>query len=260
MTVRQVFYQLEIREFVPKTENGYKQTAKNLLHMRKNGILPYKFITDNTRWIRKVRSYSTLEKCLEYTKQSYRKNIWAFQPCYVEIWIEKEALIGVIDDVTSQYDVPLVPCKGYPSETLLFDAAEDIKLQNKPTHIYYFGDFDPTGKDIPRHIEKTLREFGAEFTFEVKAVTPKQIRILNLPTRPTKKKDTRAKNWEEDSVELDAIPPRILPKLVEECIVEHMDLLAWAETRKIEKLERETLSYIMGLQSGTSTQFGDVTG
>src|SRR5208283_1264705 len=106
----------------------------------------------NTRWARRAQTFETLEKCLEYTRETYRKSLWAFQPCYVEIWIEKEALIGVIDEVTMKYDVPLMPCRGYPSETFLFSAAQYIKRQNKPTYIYYFGDFDPTGKDIPRHI------------------------------------------------------------------------------------------------------------
>nr|WP_292426284.1 hypothetical protein [Methanoregula sp.] len=171
MTVRQVFYQLETRGFVPKTENGYRQTAKHLLKMRKIEVIPYHFITDNTRWIRRPRTYQDLDDFLAISKETYRRSVWVMQPVYVEIWIEKEALIGVIIDTTSSYDVPLVPCKGYPSETLLYEAAEEIQQQHKPAFIYYFGDYDPTGQDIPRHIEKTLRSFGADFTFKVVAVT-----------------------------------------------------------------------------------------
>ena len=259
MTVRQVFYQLETRRFVPKTENGYKQTAKNLLKMRKSGIIPYHFITDNTRWIRRPQTYRDLADFLAISKETYRRSVWAFQPVYVEIWIEKEALIGVINETTRIFDVPLVPCKGYPSETLLYEAADDIKRQNKPAYIYYFGDFDPTGKDIPRHIEKTLRGFGAEFSFEVMAVTDEQIQTYHLPTRPTKKKDTRAKKWQGDSVELDALPPRILRDMVKSCIERHIDSKNLEITKKSEDLERETLEQIMS-QLGTSPQFGDVTG
>ncbi len=253
MTVRQMFYQLETRGYVEKSENGYRLTAKNLVQMRKRGVIGYEFITDNTRWARRAHTFETLEKCLEYTRETYRKSLWVFQPCYVEIWIEKEALIGVIDEVTMKYDVPLMPCKGYPSETFLFSAAQYIKRQNKPTYIYYFGDFDPTGKDIPRHIEKTLREFGADFTFEVMAVTEDQIRDFGLPTRPTKKSDTRAKGWNKDSVELDAITPKALRELVEVCIVKHMDLKSWNRVLETEKAERETLNNFFK-QLGTSTQ------
>ena len=146
-----------------------------------------------------------------------------------------------------------MPCKGYPSETFLFSAAQYIKRQNKPTYIYYFGDFDPTGKDIPRHIEKTLREFGADFTFEVMAVTEDQIRDFGLPTRPTKKSDTRAKGWNKDSVELDAITPKALRELVEVCIVKHMDLKSWNRVLETEKAERETLNNFFK-QLGTRTQ------
>jgi hypothetical protein len=242
MTVRQVFYQLETRGFVPKTENGYRQTAKHLLKMRKIVVIPYHFITDNTRWIRRPRTYQDLEHFLAISKETYRRSVWVMQPVYVEIWIEKEALIGVIIDTTSSYDVPLVPCKGYPSETLLYKAAEEIKQQHKPAFIYYFGDYDPTGQDIPRHIEKTLRGFGADFTFEVVAVTEKQIQTYKLPTRPTKGKDTRAKNWPGDSVELDAFPPRILRDMVKTCIERHIDKMLLEYTIKSEDFERETLA------------------
>ena len=259
MTVRQVFYQLETREFVPKTENGYQQTAKNLLKMRKVEVIPYHFITDNTRWIQRPETYQGLEDFLTSSKETYRRSVWTLQPEYVEIWIEKMALVGVIEEITTLYDVPLVPCKGYPSETLLYEAAEDIKLQNKPTYLYYFGDFDPTGKDIPRHIEKTLRGFGVEFTFEVVAVTEEQIKTYNLPTRPTKKRDTRAKKWEGDSVELDALPPRILREMVKTCIERHIDPFLLDITKKSEDLERKTIEQILS-QLGTSTQFGDATG
>ena len=259
MTVRQVFYQLETRGIVPKTENGYKITAKNLLKMRKIRIIPYHFITDNTRWIRKPRTYQHLSDFLEISRETYRRSVWASQLVYVEIWIEKEALLGVVNNITSEYDVPLVPCKGYPSETLLYEAADDIKRQNKPVYIYYFGDYDPTGKDIPRHIEKTLRSFGAIFTFEVVAVTEEQIHTYKLPTRPTKKKDTRAKDWQGGSVELDALPPRILRDMVKKCIERHVDNKLLELTKKTEDFERETIEQ-MRSQLGTSPQFGDTIG
>jgi hypothetical protein len=260
MTVRQVFYQMEVRGYTPKTEQGYTQVAKALVAMRRAGIIPYRFIADHTRWVRKPDSYSSLQAGLEASQETYRRDLWEHQSDRVEIWIEKEALMGVIDGITAKYDVPLYPCKGYPSHSFLYAAAESIKDDDKPTFIYYFGDHDPSGKDIPRAIQETLEEFGAEFTFEIVAVTPEQIDVLNLPTRPTKRTDSRSKNWRGgESVELDAIPPDYLRGMVKQCIVQHINLAAYEMLRRIEAAEKETLAAMIK-QLGTSTQFGTAQG
>ena len=57
------------------------------------------------------------------------------------------------------------------------------------------------------------------FTFEELAVTPEQIEGWGLPTRPTKKSDSRTPGFIEKygdvgSVELDAVDPRTLRALV----------------------------------------------
>ena len=188
MTVRQVFYQATVAGIVEKSEAGYNKVQTDLVQMRKAGELPYAWLADNTRWQRKPRTFDSVEQALQDTAQFYRKSLWADADCYVEIWLEKDALAGVVYPVTDLYDVPLMVARGYASLSFLHSAAEYISDLDVPTYIYHFGDFDPSGVNAGEKIEETLREMApdAEIHFERIAVTPEQIEMWDLPTRPTK--------------------------------------------------------------------------
>lgn len=244
MTVRQVFYRLVSIGAIDKTEQEYKNVVVRLLgRMRREGMLPFGWIADNTRWVRRPQTFSSLEAALQATAQTYRRSVWYDAECNVEIWVEKEALAGVIYMVTSQWDVPLVPMRGYSSISLLHSVAEEIKASGKPTYIYFFGDRDPSGVDIDRVAEKDVRAFAgdAEIHFKRVAVLPSQIEELELPSRPTKKTDSRSRSFEGESVELDAISPTQLRMLVRACIEQHIDPDVLARIQRVEEAERDVL-------------------
>ena len=243
-TVRQVFYRLISSGVIDKTEGEYKNTVVRLLSsMRRSRVIPFDWIADNTRWQRKPRTYSSLQDALEMTAQFYRRALWDEQDTYVEIWLEKDALSSVLYEITARWDVPLMVTRGYPSLTFMQSAAHVIASIGKPTRIYYLGDYDPSGVNISTVIERNLREFApdAAIVFERIAVTPAQIIAMNLPTRPTKKSDSRAKNFQGESVEVDAIPPRVLKDLVESRITDHVDTQALRAVETAEESERELL-------------------
>ena len=226
MTVRQLFYRLVSRGTIGKTEAEYKGTVVRLtVEMRLAGEIPFDWLADNTRWMRKPQTHSGLEQALVRTTQAYRRSVWDTQASYVEIWLEKDALAGVLYEVTDPWDVPLMVTKGFASLSFLHSAAVTIRAIGKPTFLYYFGDHDPSGLEIPRSIEDRIRELApdAEIHFKRVAVTPEQIEAMALPTRPTKRTDSRSKNFAGDSVEVDAIEPAILRRLAEECITRHID-------------------------------------
>jgi hypothetical protein len=162
MTVRQVFYQATVRNLVEKSEAGYTKVQTDLVQMRRSGALPYDWLADNTRWQRKPRTFDSIEEALQNTAKFYRKSLWADADCYVEIWLEKDALSGVIYPVTSMYDVPLMVARGYASLSFLHTAAEYIASLDVPTYIYHLGDFDPSGVNAGEKIEQTLRELAPE--------------------------------------------------------------------------------------------------
>ena len=244
MTVRQVFYQLSNRGLIDKTEAEYKQTVIRLLGtMRLDGDLPFAWIADNSRWMRKPDTHSSLKNMLDITASAYRRALWDDQHVYVEIWLEKEALSGVVYPVTSKWDVPLMVTRGYPSLTFLHDAGDILGCEDREVYLYYFGDWDPSGLDIARNVQERLEEFSnnADINFERIAVTPEQVHQWSLPTRPTKKTDSRSRSFEGASVELDAIPPHELRGLVDECIVRHIDTDIYNKTLTAEASERELL-------------------
>ncbi|MCJ2093123.1 hypothetical protein MKK67_11535 [Methylobacterium sp. J-072] len=249
MTVRQVFYQLVHRGLIEKSEAQYQQTVVRLLtSMRIEGELPFAWIVDHSRRRLVTATQTSMAEAVEDTARFYRKSALRDAPAYVEIWVEKDALSGIMWDVTSVYDVPLLSSKGMPSITYLHTTAEQMKwewaVRDRPTYLYQFGDHDPTGALIPKTIEARLREFcpDVEFTMERVALTEAQITEHRLPTRPTKREGNRhAKGFEGESVELDALHPRTLKAMVTEVIERHIPASALAALRVAEESEREHL-------------------
>jgi len=260
MTVRQVFYQASVRGIVEKTEEGYRKVLSDLTVMRRNGGMPYSWLADSTRWQRRPTTYSGPREALEETARLYRKALWRDTNAHVEIWLEKEALAGVVVDVTDEFDVPLMVSRGYASLSFLSSSAEDIKEQDHPCYIYHFGDFDPSGVNAGEKIEETLREMApdAEIHFERLAVTEKQIAEWSLPTRPTKQSDSRAKNHGDISVELDAIEPRRLRQLVRDAIETHLPQDQFEVLKAAEESERRLLNLAaLNFDDSDDDDYGD---
>lgn len=252
-TVRQIFYALSVRGLVRKTQTEYKLTVVRLLvEMREAGTIPFSWIADNTRWMRKPTSFTSLDRALKASSEFYRRDLWASMPVYVEVWCEKDALAGVLMEETRAYDVPLMVARGYSSITFLHSAAQEIKTKGKPAYIYYFGDLDPSGVDAARDIETKLRRYApeAEIHFERPAVTREQVEQWNLPTRPTNTDDTRSKKFTGTSVELDAIPAAKLRELLRGCIERHVDQRQLEILRIAETSEREALVNMATLVKG----------
>ncbi|MBA3732281.1 MAG: hypothetical protein H0W93_08055 [Gammaproteobacteria bacterium] len=254
-TVRQAFYQAEIAGVVEKTEAGYDKVQRALADMRRAGTLPYGWIADNTRWQRRPITYGNPAEAIGEVARFYRKDLWRDADVYVEIWLEKDALSGVIYPATSQYDVPLMVARGYSSLSFLHGSAEYIAALDVPAYVYHLGDFDPSGVNAAETIETTLRELApcAEIHFERIAVLPEQILAWDLPTRPTKATDTRAKRFGyTESVELDAIHPDTLRDLVAGVIEKHLPPERYALLQVAEASERKFLEQWASVAKGAA--------
>jgi hypothetical protein len=258
-TVRAVFYQASVHGIVGKDEAGYRRVQRDLVTLRQEGRIPFGWIVDGTRWMRKPRTFDSLAHALADTAQFYRRSLWQRADTYLEVWIEKDALAGTIFPVTSEFDVPLMVARGYASLTFLHEAAEAIAAQQRPVSILHLGDYDPSGINAAEKIEETLRTYApeADITFRRLAVTDEQIQRLNLPSRPTKASDSRAAGWgDRGSVELDAIDPRVLRNLLRgeiEAILPEHEL---AVLREAEASERELLQAIATQYEATADGSG----
>ena len=191
-----------------------------------------------------------IHEALEDTAATYRKALWRDAGSYVEIWLEKDALSGAILQITDKFDVPLMVARGYSSETFLHTFGNYMAAVKKPCFVYHFGDFDPSGQDAVRAVEKGLRQHAgnAEIHFERIAVTRRQIDEWNLPSRPTKQSDSRAKGFSALSVELDAIDPNQLRALVNEAIERHLPPHEYRVLLAAEESERQAIvAFVRGM-------------
>ncbi len=261
MTVRQLYYQMEMRGYVGKTDADYDRVQYHCLQMRRDGTIPYWKIRDLSRVRRKVAQYTGLQDLLERSLELYRRDYWAFQAVNVEVWCEKEALLGVVGPVCDEYGVTFVAAKGFDSESLAYESAAELKELGKPTHVYYFGDHDPSGWWIVHNLQERLRGFGADVTVRHMAVHPWQVEQWRLPTREAKRGDSRYRGFVErfastQCTELDALPPDLLQRYVRACIESEIDFDAWRRVQLGEAQERLTLESLKVIPWQPGARYG----
>jgi hypothetical protein len=255
MTVRQVFYQAVVRGYVNKTDkgpgNGYGFVQRDLVIMRRNGMIPYEWIVDESRRMRSPAVWDSLEEYIEEIPDGYRRNLLVDYDFSIQVWLEKEALIGVVEPITDKWCVPLCPAKGYSSLSFLHSAGRELERLGKQIIILYLGDYDPSGQDALATVERDLPEHAPNaaalgFDFRVLAVTPEQIEELALPTRPTKTTDTRAESFGSDeSVELDAIEPNVLRQILDDALATCFPPDALERNEEQEEADQDELGQLL---------------
>jgi hypothetical protein len=260
VTVRGVFYLASSAGLVPKDDTkGYRPVQRELLKMRREGIIPWGCITDGSRTVYGHNRYGSLEFYARQVARNYRRDYWHGSPEYVEIWLEKEALRGVISPVViDEFGLDLFVTKGQPSVTYLYEAAENISLGERPTFVYVLSDHDPGGLRIFDRIKEELRNFvdgAADLTVRRLALTPYQVGLYDLPTRPGKEKDPNAAAFNRmwgDCVELDAMPPNTLRALIREKLENHINPEYLRQLKLAEREERQGLRDIQDLIGGAA--------
>ena len=221
---------------------------RRLVAIRERHLIPYSWITDNVRTVRGYDRYRSAQDYARVAAEFYRRDYWADSPVRVEVWLEKDALAGVLTPVVvEECGLDLYVTRGYASVSYLQSAAEFIRRDGRPTHVYLLTDFDPSGLSIASTVTVELmnRSLPTEVHVERLAVTREQIDEYSLPERPTKQTDSRARAFMRthgtNSVELDALPPAVLRTLVRESIEQHMDSDRLRTLQLAEEQERDLL-------------------
>jgi hypothetical protein len=255
ITVRGAFYQAVNRGLVPKdATKGYRLVQRRLLKLRESLDIPYGWITDGSRTVYGHARYRDADEFAQTVKTRYRQDYWSEADEYVEIWIEKDALAGVVMPVVvDEFGLDLHVTRGFASVTYLQAAAENIMLEERPVYVYLFTDYDPAGMNIADRVEQELWERAGDdcmIHVERVAVTPEQIRAYDLPTRPTKQSRRKSPTYYEAthggvSVELDAMPPDVLRRTIRERIERHMDPWRLEQMRMVEREERDGLARLL---------------
>ena len=264
LTLRQLFYQFVSKNLIANTEKEYNALGSAVNEGRLRGMLNWDHVVDRTRNIRSVPHWVDPANIVRDAASSFRVDKWKRQPAYIEVWIEKDALIGVISRVCRELDVPYFSCRGYTSQSEMWRAAERIAEAMDNDHrkkengiIIHLGDHDPSGIDMTRDIQDRLNMFlsGGEFdmrrdmdwiTVNRVALTIDQINELNPPPNPAKFTDSRAKDYiakyGASSWELDALSPEYMNDLIRDTILAYRDEDLWDEDVAIEIEYRAELS------------------
>jgi hypothetical protein len=229
LTLRQVYYQLVSRDIIENSERSYKNIGELINNGRLAGLIDWQAIEDRTRFIRSLSHWDSPREIIETAARSYHIDLWADQPFYVEVWVEKDALIGVIEQTAQGYDVSCFSCKD--------------------CIIIHLGDHDPSGLDMSRDIRKRMAMFGAVVRVDRIALNMPQIKQYNPPPNPAKITDTRAteyiKQYGAESWELDALEPAELDRLIRKQIEIYLDRKKYDRAKRKEERERAKIQKII---------------
>jgi hypothetical protein len=256
-SVRHVFYRMtdpRLPVSVEKTESGYEQVQNRLVKMRRDGKVPYGWITDATRRGFFVNTFGDAGNFIQRISGLYRSELWERTDNYVEVWCESRSIAGVIQGVCTELAVPLYPSGGFTSLTLAFQAAEHINAvyDEREVTILYIGDYDPAGVLIDVSIERELRghlDEDVSLSFERIGITEEQINELDLPTKPRKKGDKRAVHIER-TVEAEAMPAGTMRELLRAGIEALLPPRALEVAKEAERSERAVLAGLVNLARG----------
>ena len=263
LTVRQIYYKFVANGWIPEqwydpkieSDNCMKTYGKlqRLINVgRLAGHIDWYAITDITRKVRQNSHWDSPASVVQACIDQYQIDKWENQEYRPEVWIEKDALIGVIRTICNELDVSYFSCRGYTSQSEIWKAAQRLL---KYTHrgqtpiVIHLGDHDPSGLDMTRDIRERLITFmmyeGVEpASVERIALNQDQISQYNPPPNPTKLSDSRA-DWYisqhgYDCWELDALDPKVIEKLIEDAITDVVDIDLYNEDLQEESNQRDS--------------------
>lgn len=256
LTVRQLYYQLVSRGYIPNTRPEYKKLVKTLTDARLAGMISWHAIIDRTRILIGNSHWDQPSDVIRSAEASFQIDKWDGQPYRVEVWIEKDALRGVISGVCRELDISQFACRGYISQSELWRSARRMKRSQNDGQIPYIihlGDHDPSGIDMTRDISDRLElfELGTEgIDFHVKriALNFDQVQQYDPPPNFAKEKDSRTEAYSSeyghDSWELDALEPSVIVNLIREHVGIIRDDKKWQELVEKERRYKQQLTQI----------------
>jgi hypothetical protein len=252
LTLRQLYYQFVSRDVIPNTQRSYKNLGSVVNDARLAGLIDWDTIVDRTRELRTLPHWNDPSDIVEACTMQFNVDRWARQKYRPEVWIEKDALVGVFERVCQKLDVPLFSCRGYTSQSEMWGAAQRMlahRRRKQTPVIFHFGDHDPSGKDMSRDIVDRIELFtGKSLKFERLALNIDQVEQYGPPPNPAKITDSRASayiaEFGDESWELDALEPAVLAALVRRGIEGVMDKDRMEEATLEQTRHRETLSLV----------------
>jgi hypothetical protein len=263
LTLRQVYYQLVARDVIENKERSYKNLGNLISDARLAGLIDWRAIEDRTRNVRANSHWDSPSDIIHSAAYSFAYDKWEDQDYYVEVWIEKDALVGVVGQIASKLDVAYFSSRGYASQSEMWAAAQRLDQKSNGGRvtpvILHLGDHDPSGMDMSRDIEDRLQLFGVAPIFRRIALTMDQIEEFLPPPNPTKVTDTRAgayiSEFGYECWELDALRPDVMEQLIRKHVTEFCDAERFQAAEKREKQAKTLLRTVADNWSDIETNF-----
>lgn len=258
LTLRQLYYQFVSRDLMANKQQNYKRLGDVLDKGRQAGLIDWAAIEDRTRNLERLPMWGNAGDFLRSVMPQYRSNPWLTQPYYVEVWIEKDALTGIIEGVCNEFRIPFFACRGYVSQSEMYDAAQRLKFHarnNRQPIILHLGDHDPSGVHMSKDNQDRLDLLSRDCGVKIRrlALTLDQIREYDPPENPAKDTDSRfegysdmmiAEGYDPDDVpswELDALDPDVIDRPIRDELDEIIYPDAWNTFVQWESAEKEAL-------------------
>lgn len=266
LTLRQVYYQMVARDIIPNNQRSYKNLGSLINDARLAGLIDWNAIEDRTRNLRGNSHWSTPGSVIDSAAYSYHLDHWKGQRNYLEVWVEKDALIGIVGQICRRLDVNHFSCRGYVSQSEMWSAAGRLKRHydaGQNIVLLHLGDHDPSGKDMSRDIVERLSLFGVEvISFRRLALNMDQIETYNPPPNPAKLTDSRAagyiREFGRESWELDALEPQVITDLIRDNVEEFRDDTAYEKVVSQEREEKQFLEELATNWSGVSENWDEI--
>lgn len=251
LTLRQLYYQFVSRDLIPNTERSYKNLGSAISDGRDAGMIDWDAIEDRGRGLSAWLIEEDEKSVLDMIEYRFALDFWQRQNCYVEVWVEKDALSSVIERACRKRSVPYMACKGYLSASEAWRAGQRFEdaagMGCERLVMIHLGDHDPSGIDMTRDNGERLQLYSRGADIEVRriALNMDQVRRYDPPENPAKVTDTRAadyiRKYGEHSWELDALEPSVLEELIEREVSDLIDEELWDETEVEQRGRREIL-------------------
>lgn len=251
LTLRQLYYQFVARGIIPNSDREYKKLGSVVNNGRLAGLIDWEAITDRTRPSRGNNHWDSPQDIIEACANQFRIDTRADQDCYVEVWVEKDALLGIVEQICTKLDVPYFSCRGYVSQSSMWEAAQRFtrEEESRETILIHLGDHDPSGVDMSRDIQSRLNMFGATVEVERIALLMDQIDKYNPPPNPAKITDSRCQgyidNYGEESWELDALEPQVITELISDAVANYTHFARWEKQKKIQTNHRKDMKKVV---------------
>ena len=261
LTLRQLYYQLVSRDVIPNSQKEYSKLGDAVNDARLSGLIDWNAIEDRTRELGINSHWAEPSEVIVSAAFSYHNDLWRFQRWRPEVWVEKDALEGVVESACRPLDVPFFSCRGYTSQTAMWEASQRLLRHAKSRApglvglqkpiIFHLGDHDPSGIDMSRDIKERLELFtGLSIEFRRLALNMDQIEQYGPPPNPAKTTDSRFQSYSsihgDESWELDALEPTVLVTLIQANIRSVMNEEAFERAKTIQEKGREELNSIAG--------------